>query len=85
MTSGVLGRYEHEEAGPDAPLGGALSEAVRFYDLVRKAWMETREEYDQLDDRVRRAITWLVTVRRDQPASIIADRARLALEALQGK
>ncbi len=33
--------------------------------------------------RVQKAITWLVTVRADQPASIIADRARLALEALR--
>jgi hypothetical protein len=34
--------------------------------------------------RVEKAITWLVTVKADQPAGIIADRARLALEALRG-
>lgn len=72
-------------AGPDALFGDALRDAVRFYDLVRKAWEGTREEYNELDERVQKAITWLVTVKSDQPASIIADRARLALEALQGK
>ncbi len=34
--------------------------------------------------RVEKAITWLVTVKSAQPAGIIAERARLALEALRG-
>ena len=63
----------------------ALRDAVRFYDLVRKAWEGSRDEYNELDERVKRAITWLVTVKWHIPASIIAERARLALEALQGK
>lgn len=41
-------------------------------------------ELAQLRERVAKATTWLVTVKSDQPASIIADRARLALEALRG-
>jgi hypothetical protein len=69
------------ESGAD----DALRDAVRFYDLVRKAWEGTRDEYNELDERVQKAITWLVTVKSHQPASIIADRARLALEALRGK
>lgn len=63
--------------------GEALRDAVRFYDLVRKAWQGSNEEYAELQGRVATAITWLVTVKADQPASIIADRARLALKALR--
>lgn len=69
-------------APPDAR-GEALRDAVRFYDLVRKAWEGSREEYDELRARVDTAITWLVTVDPNLPASIIAGRARLALEALR--
>jgi hypothetical protein len=61
----------------------ALRVAVRYYDLVRKAWEGVREEYDELQTHVDTAVTWLVTVKADQPASIIADRAKLALEALR--
>jgi hypothetical protein len=35
--------------------------------------------------RIQKAMHWLVTVKSDQPAGIIAHRARLALEALRGK
>lgn len=61
----------------------ALRVAVRYYDLVRKAWEGSREEYDELRARVDTAITWLVTVDPNLPASIIAGRARLALDALR--
>lgn len=36
-------------AGPDALFGDALRDAVRFYDLVRKAWEGMREEYAELE------------------------------------
>jgi hypothetical protein len=43
------------------------------------------DDFEALHARVARAITWLVTVKGNQPASIIADRARLALKALRGE
>jgi hypothetical protein len=73
---------EMARVAPSDAQGEALRDAVRFYDLVRKAWEGTREEYDELQTQVDLAKTWLVTVNRDQPASIIADRAKLALKAL---
>ncbi len=42
-----------------------------------------QEKVKLLTAAVETAITWLVTVKADQPASIIAGRARLAFEALQ--
>jgi hypothetical protein len=75
----ILADAANEASGP----GDALRDAVLFYDLVRKAWKGTREDYDELQTRVDLAITWLVTVTPDQPASIIADRAKLALKALR--
>jgi hypothetical protein len=74
---------EMARVAPSDAQGEALRDAVRFYDLVRKAWEGTREEYNDLQERVDKAITWLVTVKADQPASIIAERAKLALEALR--
>ena len=60
---------------------------VEWDDVTALLWErdEARTEADTLRARIERAVTWLVTVRSDQPASIIADRAKLALEALRGK
>jgi hypothetical protein len=39
---------------------------------------------NELEAKMAEATTWLVTVKAEQPASIIAERARLALAALRG-
>lgn len=38
------------EAGPNDPHGDALRMAVRYYDLVRKAWEGCREDFDEVVD-----------------------------------
>lgn len=65
---------------------------TRFTSYVGDAAWDTagnrarvRAHHAELEARIAQAITWLVTVKADQPAGIIAHRARLALEALQGK
>lgn len=65
---------------------------TRFTSYVGDAAWDTvdnrarvRAHHAACEVRMAQAITWLVTVKADQPASIIAHRARLALEALRGK
>lgn len=65
-------------------------EVTRLRDALSRDAHATVAGWDAVHTRLaaaeasaQKAITWLVTVRADQPAGIIADRARLALEALR--
>lgn len=64
-----------------------LKQAIKEIEDPRNAYglslAVEQEKVRLLTAAADKAITWLVTVKADQPAGIIAERARLALEALQ--
>jgi len=46
---------------------------------------QARKSIEDLEQRIDKAVTWLVSVDPNHPASIIAHRARLALDVLRPK